>query len=214
MSYGKFPTALGQMNLFCPEMCFYQYLPVKLSGQISILGKHIEPRLHWTADLIGMVCCDYVGTYGLDAFVNSYVYLTAKKMWQSPGCSYNREGWHCDGFLTDDINYLWSDCCPTIFNCSDFKLSRDDKLSMVEMAEQADTKNDLTFPHSTIVRIDQYVVHRVADIPHGCMRTFVKVSISKDKYDLTGNSHNYLLDYAWPMRERTVERNPPQELKL
>jgi hypothetical protein len=42
------------------------------------------------------------------------------------------------------------------------------------------------------------------------MRTFVKVSFSYDKYDLVGNSHNYLLNYAWEMKERKDDRNIPQ----
>lgn len=44
------------------------------------------------------------------------------------------------------------------------------------------------------------------------VRTFVKVSISRDKYDLIGNSHNHLLQYDWPMRPRALTRNPPQRL--
>jgi hypothetical protein len=44
------------------------------------------------------------------------------------------------------------------------------------------------------------------------MRAFLKVSISKDKYDLIGNSHNYLLDYDWQMKERKQERNIPQSV--
>jgi len=42
------------------------------------------------------------------------------------------------------------------------------------------------------------------------MRTFVKISFSKDKYDLIGNSHNYEMDYKWDMKERKEERNIPQ----
>ena len=32
------------------------------------------------------------------------------------------------------------------------------------------------------------------------------------KYDLIGNSHNYLLDYDWQMKERKQERNIPQSV--
>lgn len=34
------------------------------------------------------------------------------------------------------------------------------------------------------------------------MRNFLKVSFSKDKYDLKGNSKNYLLSYDWYFRDR------------
>ncbi len=51
---------------------------------------------------------------------------------------------------------------------------------------------------------------RVADVQHMKPRTFLKVSFSRDKYDLAGNSHNSRLDYDWPMRERGLTRNTPQ----
>jgi hypothetical protein len=53
-------------------------------------------------------------------------------------------------------------------------------------------------------------IHKVAPVLVGGMRTFVKVSFSYDKYDLVGNSHNYLLNYAWEMKERKDDRNIPQ----
>ena len=33
-----------------------------------------------------------------------------------------------------------------------------------------------------------------------------------DRYDLAGNTHNYLLDYDWPLRPRSLTRNVPQAL--
>lgn len=45
------------------------------------------------------------------------------------------------------------------------------------------------------------------------MRAFLKVSFSKDKYDLLGNSHNYLMDYNWEMKARKEDRNIPQSSK-
>lgn len=45
--------------------------------------------------------------------------------------------------------------------------------------------------------------------PPGGMRSFFKISVSTHRYDLLGNSHNYLLDYSWPMLDRQTLRNQP-----
>ena len=121
-------------------------------------------------------------------------------------------GWHSDGFLTDDINYVWCDKYPTIFNKTDFDLPLDDLLSMEEMDKQAMPFNDVQYNDNQLLRLTQFNIHKVAPITKGGMRAFLKVSISKDKYDLIGNSHNYLLDYDWQMKERKQERNIPQSV--
>lgn len=211
--YGKDPKVITELDINCKEMFFYQYLPIKMAGESTITTSKIEPRLCSFAELIGVSCCDFIGTYGLDRFVNSYVYLTVKRLFVSPNYNMNREGWHSDGFMTDDINYIWSDCVPTVFNNSDFNLSQDDKLSIKEMEEQAKPMWDFTYPNKTLLRLDQFVIHRCGDIERsGCMRSFFKLSISDDMYDLEGNSHNYMLDYNWPMRKRGEERNIPQNV--
>lgn len=207
--YGNKPTSLGVFAVNQPEMMFYQYLPIKLAGSTEV---EMEQRLRHFDQIIGTCLCDFVGTYGLNRFVDSYVYITAKKMFVTPGCSFNRPGWHSDGFMTEDINYIWSDCYGTIFNTTQFALTMDDSGSLVDMENQADNENDLTYPDGTLLRLDQFNIHRVADIDQARLRTFLKVSISKDKYDLEGNAHNYLLNYDWPMRKRESKRNIPQVL--
>ncbi len=206
--YSQLPANLGQFTVDCKEMMFYQYLPIKMIGEANPV---FEDRLDCFKSMVGTICCDYIGTFGLDNYVGSYVYLSAKYLFQAEGCGYNRPGWHCDGFMTDDINYIWSDRNPTVFNISDFVLSQDDRLSMTEMQEQARFKNDIEFPVNSLLRLNQYNVHKVGHQSEG-MRTFLKVSFSKDKYDLIGNSHNYLLKYDWEMKERMAERNIPQTI--
>lgn len=204
--YGELPTQIGNYIVECKEMMFYQYLPIKLVGNYAPI---CEDRLKCFHDIIGVMCCDFIGTFGLDRFIGSYVYLTAKNLYQIAGCAYNRPGWHSDGFMTDDINYIWYNKSPTVFNCTEFNLSQDDTLSLKEMNEQWELENNKTYPNNTILRLDQYNIHRVGPTSTG-MRTFVKVSFSKDKYDLIGNSHNYLLDYNWEMKPRKEQRNIPQ----
>lgn len=205
--YGKHPHKLGQHSVECKEMLFYQYLPIKLIGQSE---PKIEPRLNYFGALIGVCCCDFIGVFGLDRYVQSYIYLTVKHLFQMPHCSFNRPGYHSDGFMTDDINYIWSDKFPTVFNDTNFRLSMDDSGSLVEMEQQANPENDFNYGNEILLRLDQYNIHKVGSITNSDIRTFFKLSFSKDKYDLEGNSHNYLLDYKWEMKPRRAERNIPQ----
>ncbi len=209
MRYGELPKILGEHLVECQEMMFYQYLPIKLAGATEPL---VEDRLKCFSDLIGAVCCDYVGEFGLDDYVESFIYLTAKRAYQGNGCSFNRKGYHSDGFMTDDINYIWYDRSPTIFNKGQFNLTNDDSSSMYEMEEQANPQNEVVYPINSLLRLNQFSIHKVADVTNVGLRTFVKISFSKDKYDLRGNSHNYLLDYQWEMRERKPNRNIPQKI--
>lgn len=207
MIYGDLPVTLGTHKVIIPEMMFYQYLPIKFP---TVVKPIYEERLKCFDDLIGNICCDFVGEFGLDRYVDSYVYLTAKHMYQMNNCSFNRMGYHSDGFLTDDINYIWYNKNPTIFNNSYFNLTLDDSISMDEMNKQALKEYELTYPENSLLRLNQYNIHKVNDFQQPGMRGFVKVSFSKDKYDLLGNTHNYLIDYNWDMKERKAERNIPQ----
>lgn len=209
MKYGQPPVDLGVKSVICDEMIFYQYLPIKFPSQISPV---YEERLQYFNELVGVSCCDFIGTFGLDRYMASYIYLTAKHMYQHPGCSFNRPGYHSDGFMTDDINYIWSDRAGTIFNDSDFSLSLDDSISIHEMTDQALPENDFSLPDGTLTRLNQFVIHRVNDMVNPGMRTFIKLSFSYDKYDLVGNSHNYLIPYKWEMKPRKDCRNIPQSI--
>lgn len=210
MKYGTKPVDLGLINIECEEMMFYQYLPIKLNNSYTV---SLESRLEIILPLINKAEQDYIKTFGYTDYIDSFIYLTVKHMYQVEGQSYNRKGYHTDGFLTDDINYIWSNNNSTIFNTSKFNLSLDDTLSLKEMEEQALVENELTYPDNTLLRLDQYRVHRVAEVKELSLRTFIKVSFSKDKYDLKGNSINRLLDYDWSLRNREVSRNIPQKLK-
>jgi hypothetical protein len=205
--YNKRPKKIGEYSIDVSEYFSYQYLPIKLAGSSDIV---IEKRINVFNALIGRALCDYVGEFGLDEFINSYVYLTAKHSYQKEGCGFNRPGWHSDGFGTNDINYIWSNKQPTIFNSGDFYLTDDDEISMVEMLEQADDSKNYSFPNNTLIRMDQFTIHKVAPYESG-NRAFVKISISKDKYNLRGNSINYELDYDWDYVERSTKRNIPQQ---
>jgi hypothetical protein len=207
MRYGSLPKPLGPYAVDNPEMMLYQYLPIKFADQRYV---KYEKRLKCFDQLIDHICCDFAMTFGQKAFDESYIYITAKHMYVSPHQSFNRHGWHSDGFGTDDINYIWSDKFATVFNQSHFQLSKDEQHSMLQMAQQARESNIVIYDNGMLLRLDQFNIHRVARNEYGAFRTFLKVSFSKDRYDLQGNSHNDLLDYHWLMKPRQVQRNVPQ----
>lgn len=207
--YGSPPKTIGHYTVETDEMFFYQYLPIKMKG--SLFTSKYENRLKCFDNLIFSAGSDFIEDFGIEKFMDSYVYLTAKRLYQSGGCYFNRVGWHSDGFMTDDINYIWSDKIPTIFNLTSFKLSQDDNVSMLEMDQQADLNKNVLYENNTLLRLDQYNIHKVNESNFCDIRTFVKISISSDKYDLKGNSKNYNLDYDWIMRDRKKDRNIPQK---
>lgn len=216
MKYGQQPVNLGEHIIKCNEMMFTQYLPIKLSN--SEHGANNDDYPHQTLEsrfdcfkpLIVAAEDDFICQFGFDAFDASYMYLTAKHMYQPSNTSFNRLGYHSDGFMTSDINYVWCDQSPTVFNDSEFELTQDDVISMVEMNAQADPNKEITYGNNSLLRLNQFNIHRVQEDNKGGMRTFVKISFSTDKYNLVGNAKNYLLDYDWEMVERKNERNIPQ----
>jgi|SRR6188508_213389 len=210
--YGELPTVIDTIDIKCNEIMCYQYMPIKLANKPCMTG-YVEERLWLFNDLIIKAITDYITQFGEDNYNKQYIYLTVKHRYQSKDNPLNRIGYHSDGFGTDDINYIWYDKNPTIFNESNFNLSNDHNKSLIEMNEQALPHFETTYPVNTLLRLNQYCIHKVNtdNIEEG-MRTFVKISFSKDKYDLIGNTHNYKLDYRWEMKPRNKDRNVPQSI--
>lgn len=182
------------------EMCFIQYLPIKMAH--NWITK-TPANLSWIDDLV------YKLVDSGDVDKQDYMYATIKHLYVIPGNVGNRPGWHIDGYLSDDINYIWSDRCPTEFILEDFNLSKDHEKSLIEMEEQAQGKKITIFPNNSLLRLDNTIVHRSPENFLPGMRTFVKISISKHKYNLEGNAHNYLFNYDWFMYKREESRNHP-----
>lgn len=206
-TYGQYPKDLGIVMIPLKEMMFYQDLPIKMADHEPI---KFDKRLKAVSPIFMMAAMDFIQSYGFRRFKRSYMYTSVKRLFQSPGCSFNRPGYHADGFGTEDVNYVWSDCCPTIFNVGEFTLSDDDVISMQEMEKQADRMNEIYYPNHSLLRIDQYVIHKVGEVKEPGVRTFVKVTFSLDRYNLEGNAHNHEFDYEWNMRPRGATRNVPQ----
>lgn len=209
MTYGTLPVLLGTRKIEVQESMFYLYMPILLKGELSKNWVILPERLKIFKDLIDECIYDWVN-HTCEQLSEHYIYITVKHMLVTPNYWGNRPGYHSDGFMTNDINYIWSDCNPTIFNCTDFKLTMDENISMFEMEQQAIVNKERTYPDFSLLRLNQYNIHKVAPVTENRMRTFVKISFSKDKYDLIGNTHNHLLNYQWEMKKRCETRNVPQ----
>lgn len=193
------PIVLGECEIDCRELMFVQYMPIGMPGEAYRLPQNL---------MCFLPLLEAIPSWRIDPF--NYVYLTAKRLFVGPNCLGNRPGWHTDGFGTDDINYIWSDTLPTEFCVNQhFDLSDDHDLSLVQMAQQARPENIKTYEPGSLLKLDSSVVHRCAVPVSDGYRTFVKISVSRERYNLIGNAHNYLFDYDWPMCQRQATRNHP-----
>lgn len=203
--YGAPPVDLGLVDLSPMEMMFWLYCPIKLPGMqsVSVPDNLVQFRPLW--ERARNDCADRWG--------DSYAYMTAKTLWATPENPGNRPGWHSDGFLTEDLNYIWADANPTIFwePGQRFRFAADHAASLPQMdaLAEADTAHHTTYPVRHLLRLDQAVIHKVdTDIKPG-LRTFVKLSVSRHRYALRGNSINHEIAPDWTYQDRADERNCP-----
>lgn len=200
MIYGGLPVDLGPIDIAPVEMMFWLYCPIATPRE----WLPMPPNLEQFRPIV-----DAVAAYDYDHCAESYIYLTAKTLFVQPGCIGNRPGWHSDGFGTSDINYIWHDRAPTEFFSDAFHLPDDCADAMAIMAQRAAGQPIVTYPDKCLLRLDPSVIHRCPVNFEPGMRTFVKVSLSKDRYNLVGNSVNHGLRERWEMLPRTAERNHP-----
>lgn len=203
MTYGDLPEDLGLIDLSPTEMMFWLYCPVLTPTSLLT----IPPNLAGFAPIV-RAAMKREGE-GLE---DRYIYLTAKTLWISEGAAPNRPGWHADGFGTDDVNYIWYDRAPTEFISDSFTLPDGCDDAMAAMEARAAGREIVTYPAKHLLRLTPSVVHRVPEGVSAGMRTFVKVSVSRDRYNLEGNSVNHLLGERWAMLPRRAERNHPAKI--
>lgn len=198
MTYGAPPQVIGSFDFDWTEYMHYLYLPVQMPGHEGI---RIPPNLEFVRTVVERI----VVNEGHD----SYVYVTARRGYATPGNPLNRPGWHADGFGTRDVNYIWHDGGATMFAEHAFgDISSDHVVSMRQFAERA--RVTYRYADRTLLRLDPFVVHAAPDIaPPGGERAFVKISLSDSCYNLLGNSHNHAFDYDWKMWSREEIRNDP-----
>jgi hypothetical protein len=203
--YGTLPIDMGKVELNPAEMMFWMYCPIKAPNMTQT---KIPENLMQYQPLIALIKQDRGSEWKSD-----YVYITAKTLYVTPESTGNRAGWHSDGYLTNDINYIWSDTNPTVFfddsNLHEFSQNHND--SMHEMAALCSNhaKYQVRFENKHLLKLDQYVLHKVDTNIQAGMRTFVKISVSKNIYALKGNSINHKLCIAQYYQNRQLERNCP-----
>jgi hypothetical protein len=205
--YATLPENLGLVELNPSEMMFWMYCPIKLpDSEFFVLPsnlKQFEP-------LVLRVMKD-----ALDCrrWYGHYAYITAKTLYEKPETPGNRPGWHSDGLLTDDLNYIWSDKNPTVFFSDDslhsFSHDHVDSLREMDTLCEDDTSKHIRYESKHLLKLDQRVLHKVDTNIQPGMRTFVKISVSKNVYALKGNSINHELPFNATYLERGAERNCP-----
>ena len=187
-------------------MCFVQYMPIKRPfGFVAI-----PENLCWTKPVVETICSVDEYNYRLE---RSYIYLTVKHLYVERGSLGSRPGWHIDGFLSDDQNFVWCDKNPTEYvpSLDSYTFSQDHEKALHEM-KLADIMTIHEIPVNAVVDLERTVHRTKEDIEPG-LRTFIKVSVSEHKYNLQGNAHNYLIPHGWKMYPREKARNHPYVLE-
>lgn len=209
--YGKLPVYLGHWGLSLREVMYYLYLPIRMrAGPADI---RMPENLSMFRGVV-----NYAINYVEKVYRRSYeyIYISARKGWATPDNPLNRPGWHCDGFGTNDLNFVWWQGPGTRFAHQAFDgICSDHNRSMRQFDEQVIPESVVSYPAGGLFEINPSVVHSTPIIqPPGCMRQYVKISMSDNRYNLENNSHNYLFDYDWEMHPRDVIRNDPARAQL
>lgn len=193
---------IKEINLDVREVLYYQYLPVKMNHLPDI---RLPPNLEFLREVLNLV----------DNTQNKYVYVTFKHMYLSGDKKFNRNGWHVDGIFTEDKNFIWCNADPTELYCDDSLIIPSECSESLKYFESecTNTTKIKTLPTNHLIELERNDIHRVSTKPFEGFRAFLKISVSDDKYNLKLNSHNYMFDYDWDMRDREVERNHPSEIK-
>lgn len=205
--YGQRPPMIGYFPIPQDEVFYTLYLPISLQGMSGFL---LPEPLKKFEPLVEAVYKDEPFR-----FRDEFVYVTSKRMFCGPNLTANRPGWHSDGFMSDDLNYVWHDALPTLFNDGPFPDVPQDHLKSLEYFTQCiDESKNYSFANNHLMKLDQTCIHRVAEATEQMMRSFVKISVSKNRYNLKGNSINHGLAYEWVTYDRKAVRNDPTAAQL
>lgn len=209
--YGDRPVNIGHFPITLSEVMYYLYLPVRMLDSDIRLPPNVEvcrPLIHAAESYLRSQTRD-LGTY-------EYFYLSARKGWATPDNPLNRPGWHCDGFGTHDMNFVWWSGPGTRFAAQEFDgIERDHIKSLAQFEQQVKPDCVYSPPEKNLYAINPSVVHATPIVgAPGCMRQYIKISMSNERYNLENNSHNYLFEYDWPLHSRDVIRNDPHQAQL
>ena len=131
----KPPCVIANYDVYDLEFCNIVYMCIKQAGSSEY---QIPDNIR---DLVEKIIPDI---YSLSPNLyeddwTKYCYVTIKKMFVQPSMYGNREGWHIDGFKSDQENFIWSDSdfCPTEVSLGEFDLTNDHNTSLTEMLAQS-----------------------------------------------------------------------------
>lgn len=143
-----------------------------------------------------------------------YAYITIDQKVVEPHRTQRRPGFHGDAFLTPENadlsrdvlvenTYLVADGLPTEFKEGPFDISDvypDDVACLARFDERAADMPTVTMPSYAVVRITPYEIHSPA-VHNGedpLLRTFLKITFSRERFNREGNATNPLLCYdSW-----------------
>lgn len=209
--YSGHPLAIENLKLDAEEFQHVVYMPIKDKGEMR---PRLPESLRWTWPAIDATLAHLWGPRCPD-LIDWYVYLTVKRSWVDAGTAGNREGWHIDGYGSNgDKNFIWCDTVPAEYMKGTFNLPAG-HAECLERLEYLGGKMGTHFISSGSLEPSQLYdlgqsVHRCGIAQVSGMRTFLKVSVSRDKYDLKGNARNPLLPSThWPLKDRLGTRNHP-----
>ena len=189
------------------EFCNIVYMCIKQAGSSEY---SVPDNLK---EIVDSVISD-IYTLSPDLYDNDwtkYCYLTIKKMYVQPNSYGNREGFHIDGFLSDQENFIWSDCeeTPTEVSIGKFELSNSHETSLTEMMVQASYNFTEQLKPFNLYDMNHSIVHRPTKNLNNeaVLRTFIKVTYSKELFNCVGNAWNYKLPHIRPAVKRNQSRN-------
>lgn len=191
---------------YLDEMMFWMYCPISVSGDRAL---YVPDNLRKFMPIIRAVCSDLSD----QKFYESYLYITAKTLYVSGTNTGQRPGWHIDGYGSDDINYIWYTSDPTAFAIGEINMPIGDHTeSLRKMELLAPLLEHVTYDPYTLLKLDQTNIHSPAATMQPGIRSFVKISVSEQVYNLRGNTVNHSLPkgaFPAPNVERQTSRNHP-----
>lgn len=186
------------------EYCNIVYMCIK---NINESTYHIPDNISQLVDSV-ISSINVLSHYMYDNDYRYYCYLTIKKMYVQPNGVGNRDGWHIDGFKSDQHNFIWFDHIPTEVSIGEFELTNDHDKSLIEMRD-ANHDNIIQLDCNTLYDLDQNIIHRpnINNSDKSILRTFIKITYSKELFNCFGNAWNYKLPRIRPNKHRSENRN-------
>ena len=196
-------------------------MPFLMKGQGLMVPKGLEPFM----EAIKMAIETEISINPDFSIEDWNGYITVDQKTVPPEKTQRRYGPHSDAYVTNENTvmdkeilttntYVFYDKLPTDYFDGPFSLEGVDPQNDVEVLnkfkEHATKQTVVHYPSYTGLRMTPYDIHTPAvnNTDKPIRRTFVKITFSKDRYNLLGNQINTFFDYSdWTWATRDPERN-------